>query len=249
MPMLSEVVRYFAEANRYFNAKLAAYFRALDGGDSGAVFFVLMLSFGYGVVHALGPGHGKALVAGYLLANPHKRSHVVQLGFFIALTHAFSALCVTALATYVIKISTMRLFKDVNPPLFKISGVLILLMGLWLLFDVWRSRKIKDEAIMPQKSRFGVVLLAGVLPCPGVITLLFFAISLKHIWLGVIAAVVMSFGMGITISLAGLLASSIQKRGVVKNSKWVYLVRILGVLCVIALGLFMLLNPISTRPF
>lgn len=248
--MLSSLAISFAEANRYFNTELSAHFRAIDEGNLMPMLLIFALSFGYGVVHAIGPGHGKALVAGYLLANPTKKTHVFQIGFLIAIVHALSALLVTLAATYLIQISAMKLFRQVNPPLFQISGALIVLMGCWLLYDVWRSRSITKESVRPQKSRFGVVLLAGIVPCPGVITLCFFAITLGHLTIGMIAAVFMSLGMGLTISLAGLLVNVMQKtKAVMTQPHWFWALRLLGVLIVIALGLLFLLNPVSTRAF
>jgi nickel/cobalt transporter (NicO) family protein len=248
--MLSSIAMAFAEANRYFNTELSAHFRAIDEGNLMPMLLIFALSFGYGVVHAIGPGHGKALVAGYLLANPTKRSHVFQIGFFIAIVHALSALVVTLVATYLIQISAMKLFRQVNPPLFQISGGIIVLMGCWLLYDVWRSRHIKKEQVQPHNSRFGVVVLAGIVPCPGVITLCFFAITLGHIGIGIIAAVFMSLGMGLTISFAGLAVNSIQKvRPIVAHPRWFWALRLMGVLCIIALGIWFLLNPMSTRAF
>lgn len=248
--MLSSLAISFAEANRYFNTELSSHFRAIDDGNVAPMLLIFLLSFGYGVVHAIGPGHGKALVAGYLLANPTKRSHVFQIGFLIAIVHALSALVVTLAATYLIQISAMKFFRQVNPPLFQISGALIVLMGCWLLYDVWRSRKMTKESVRPQKSRFGVVVLAGVVPCPGVITLCFFAITLGHITIGMIAAIFMSLGMGLTISLAGLLVNVMQKtKPVIAQPRWFWALRLVGVFIVIGLGLFFLANPVSTRAF
>lgn len=247
--MLSSLAMTFAEANRYFNTELSSYFRAIDQGSLMPMVLIFALSFGYGVVHAIGPGHGKALVAGYLLANPLKRSHIFQIGFFIAIVHALSALVVTLLATYFIQISAMKLFRQVNPPLFQISGGLIVLMGCWLLYEVWRSRSVTKENIRPHKSRFGVIVLAGVVPCPGVITLCFFAITLGHIGIGIVAALFMSLGMGLTISLAGLLVGSVQKLRPIHHPRWFWVLRLCGVLCVIALGIWFLATPIPTRAF
>lgn len=248
--MFYSLATSFAEANRYFNTELSAYFRALNEGDLFAMVFIFALAFGYGVLHAIGPGHGKALVAGYLLANPTKRSHIFHIGFMIAIVHALSALVVTLIATYLIQISAMKLFREVNPPLFQISGGFILLLGIWLLYDLWRSRTQERETIQPHKSRFGVVLLAGIVPCPGVITLCFFAMTLGQLSVGIIAAVFMSVGMGLTISLAGFLVHLFQKnRFVVRQPRWFWAVRLAGVLVVILIGILFLQTPTHTRPF
>lgn len=248
--MLASIANSFASANLYFNQALSQHFHALDAHALQPMIFIFALAFGYGVIHALGPGHGKALVAGYLLANPTKRGHVFQIGFLIALIHACSALCVTAAAMYVVKTSTMRLFGDVNPPLFQISGALILMMGAWLLYDVWQSKRIQTESIRPHKSRFGVIVSAGIVPCPGVITLNFFAITLGHLAIGFIASLFMSIGMGLSISLAGLLAHTLQSSSKIKaQPKWFWSIRVIGVLCVIALGIALLFVPHPRHAF
>lgn len=248
--MLSSIANSFATANHYFNEALSHSFHALDSGAIQPAVLIFALAFAYGVVHALGPGHGKALVAGYLLANPTQRGHVFQIGFMIALVHAFSALSVTACALYVVQTSAAHLFRDVNPPLFQISGALILLMGCWLLYEVWQSKRIQSETIRPHKSRFGVVVSAGIVPCPGVMTLSFFAVTLGHMMIGFIASLFMSLGMGLSISLAGLLAHTLQSSSTIKSQpKWFWVLRILGVLCVIALGIFLLADPHPKRAF
>ena len=242
--MFSSIATLFAQANQYFNTQLSHHFHALESGSIAPMALIFALAFGYGVVHALGPGHGKALVAGYLLANPTKRSHIFQIGFMIAVVHTISALSVTLFAAYMINVSANRLFRDVNGPLFQISGGLILIMGCWLLYEVWQSRRIRTETLKPHKSRFGVVVSAGIVPCPGVITLSFFAITLGQITVGMVASVFMSLGMGLSISLAGLAAYALQKsRKITTQPKWFWVLRLIGVCCVIILGLWLIFNP------
>ncbi len=248
--MLSTLANTFAQANHSFNTAIAEHFHAIDSGHFQPALLIIVLAFGYGVVHALGPGHGKALVAGYLLANPSKRSHVFQIGFLIALVHTLSALVVTLCAAYLMNVSANRLFRDVNPPLFQLSGGLILLLGCWLVYSVFKERRIASESVAAHTSRFGVVMLAGVVPCPGVITLSFFAITLGHMGIGMVAAFFMSLGMGLSISLAGLLAQSVQaSKAIVTQPKWFWAIRFLGALCVVLLGLWFLTHPIPQRAF
>ena len=59
--------------------------------------------------------------------------------------------------------------------------------------------------------------------------------------IGIIAAVFMSLGMGLTISLAGFLVNVMQKtKPIITQPRWFWAVRLLGVLLVIGLGLFLL---------
>ena len=70
-----------------------------SGKDASAIWALLTVAFGYGVVHTLGPGHGKTLVAAYFLdgAVPQKRMAGIVAGGWVAITHTFSALALAAM--------------------------------------------------------------------------------------------------------------------------------------------------------
>src|SRR5688572_23959417 len=59
-----------AAAQREMNESISAKFHEMQAGSSAALFGILLLSFAYGALHAAGPGHGKSVVASYLLARP-----------------------------------------------------------------------------------------------------------------------------------------------------------------------------------
>ena len=54
----------------------------------------LILSFVYGVIHALGPGHGKSIVFSYFLSRPGRYVHGVLMGNVITFVHVFSAVAI-----------------------------------------------------------------------------------------------------------------------------------------------------------
>ncbi len=240
--MISTLSQWLIEANHYFNSELSTYFELLEEGSWVPVASILAFSLAYGIIHALGPGHGKALISGYLLANPTlKTSHVLRMGFFIALVHALSALVLTLGATYAIEVSASKLLRDVSVPMVQISGGLIVLMGCWLLYEVATSRS-KKEAQVDAKKEASVIILSGIVPCPGVMTLSFFAITLGEFSLGIISALFMSLGMGLTISAVGLLVHRFgQARVMTQQPTWFWMMRLLGTLVVIAVG-FLLFN-------
>ena len=240
--MISTLSQWLIEANHYFNSELSTYFELLEEGSWVPVASILAFSLAYGIIHALGPGHGKALISGYLLANPTlKTSHVLRMGFFIALVHSLSALVLTLGATYAIEVSASKLLRDVSVPMVQISGGLIVLMGCWLLYEVATSRS-KKEAQVDAKKEASVIILSGIVPCPGVMTLSFFAITLGEFSLGIISALFMSLGMGLTISAVGLLVHRFgQARMMTQQPTWFWVMRLLGTLMVIAVG-FLLFN-------
>lgn len=247
--MISTLSHFLIQANHYFNTEVGAYFESIEGGDVFAIVSLLAFAFAYGVVHALGPGHGKALISGYLLAHPKlPTSHIFRIGFLIALVHALSALVLTLGATYIIHVSATKLLRDVTLPMTQISGGLIALMGCWILYEVLTSYRAKAEKINPKKE-LGVIILSGIVPCPGVMTLSFFAITLGELSIGLLAALCMSLGMGLTISVVGLLAHKFKHLSFMqKQPLWFWLVRLVGALMVIGIGLF-LFGFSAKRPF
>jgi len=242
------MMQLLIEANHYFNTEVSNYFESISEGDWLAVATLLAFSFAYGVVHALGPGHGKALLSGYLLAHPKlKTSHIFRIGFFIALVHAFSALVLSLGATYVIHASATKLLRDVTLPITQVSGALIIVMGCWILFEVIRSKN-QQERMNTQKE-LSVIVLSGIVPCPGVMTLSFFAMSLGEISIGIFAALCMSLGMGLTISLVGFMTSQLSHIATLQTQPlWFWTLRLIGSAIVIGIGVI-LIGFSSAKPF
>ena len=242
------MMQFLIEANHYFNTEVSNYFENIADGEWIAVLTLFAFSFAYGVVHALGPGHGKALLSGYLLANSKMQtSHIFRIGFFIAMVHAFSALVLSLSAAYIIQTSATKLLRDITLPMTQISGILIVLMGCWILFEVIRSRM--QEEKIDTKKELSVILLSGIVPCPGVMTLSFFAITLGELSIGIFAAVCMSLGMGLTISLVGFATSRLKNISVMKTQPlWFWILRMFGAIIVIGIGVI-LASFSAAKPF
>lgn len=83
-----------AGAQRGFRDALAGTLRALRGGDSAAVWALLGLAFGYGVLHAAGPGHGKVLIGGYGVGRRVALRRLMVLAVLASLAQATVAVVV-----------------------------------------------------------------------------------------------------------------------------------------------------------
>ncbi len=103
-------------------------------GSAAALWILLSLCFSYGVVHTLGPGHGKAVIVAYFLDGTEPRRWIEGLfaGAWIAITHTLSALL---LATGLKLMSVVGLFGALaHARLVEIASyLLILAVGLWRL--------------------------------------------------------------------------------------------------------------------
>ncbi len=92
----------------------------------GVLVLLLLAAFGWGAVHALSPGHGKAMVAAYLVGARGTARHAVALGLTVTVTHTIG---VFALGAVALALSAYVLPEDLYPWLNLVSGLLVLGVG------------------------------------------------------------------------------------------------------------------------
>ena len=120
-------------------AKQATFYRALAGliraakTDGSAYWGLMGISFAYGIFHAAGPGHGKAVISSYLLANEETWRRGVVLSFASALLQAATAVAIVAIAAVLIG-ATAKMMGDTVRVIEVVSYALITLVGLRLLW-------------------------------------------------------------------------------------------------------------------
>ena len=240
---LQTIITYQYELNKLISTSI----RSINDESSITLSLsVIVIAFVYGLVHAAGPGHGKALVAFYFTSNKSDYKKAFKMGFLIAVIHAASALAVTFGIFFLLKKMFRQHFNDFSEISMLISAVLIILVGLYLIWHSYSHRKEREQNIQKSnKSELAVAFSAGVVPCPGVMTIVLFCIMLGHYSLGFLSAIAMSIGMGLTISFAGIFAIALSKRGYTFLDTKGYILEIIGGTLVILLGTFLLLSSIK----
>src|SRR5213595_281082 len=120
-------------------AKQAEFYRQFSGliraakADGSAVWSLVGLSFLYGIFHAAGPGHGKAVISSYIVANDETWTRGVVLSFASALFQAIAAVTLVAIAAAVLNLTARQINTAVNT-IETVSYALIVLIGLRLLW-------------------------------------------------------------------------------------------------------------------
>jgi nickel/cobalt exporter len=231
------------------NSLVSGNLRGIEQGDAAwGILAVLGIAFAYGVIHAAGPGHGKALVGFYFIRRGGSVKKAFKIGYMIATVHTISALGLTFVVYYLLQTFFSQTFRELSHVSMLISAVLILLVGLYLIYEAYAHRKAHDEEVTTSgRSDLAVAFSAGVVPCPGVMTITLFSISLGHILVGIASALVMSIGMGLTISLAGIFSVGLQKRSGNAFGNYGYLLEYFAALLIIGLGIFLLLSSLSGK--
>jgi nickel/cobalt transporter (NicO) family protein len=190
-------------------------------------FSLILFSFLYGVFHAAGPGHGKVIISGYLLASKHRVMRGVVLSFAAALMQSIIAISLTAVLIFGLN-ATAQTTTHVTRILELISYTALALLGIYVL---WRSAKhvfpspaahhVYTDACRhggcghvhvhaPQshpspnstswRETWGVIFTAGLRPCTGALIVLTLAVSQNLFWVGCMAVLMMGLGTALTTS-------------------------------------------------
>jgi len=131
----------FAGILQWVNAEQQSFYRALTGAlkamrEDGSQLWVLIgLSFAYGVFHAAGPGHGKAVISSYMIANEVALKRGIVLSFASAILQAITAIALMA-AVFLFLRGTAISMTNATHFLEVVSFGLIAAFGAWLL---WRK--------------------------------------------------------------------------------------------------------------
>ena len=176
----------------------------------GVLLLLLLAAFGWGAVHALSPGHGKAMVAAYLVGTRGTPRQAVALGATVTVTHTAG---VVLLGVVALTLSQYVLPEDLYPWLNLVAGLLVLGVGAAVL----RGRLARqarthhhhhhDHAPPEKLSARGLVAMgasAGLIPCPSALVVLLGAVAQHQIALGLVLIVAFSAGLAATLTGLGL---------------------------------------------
>ena len=200
----------------------------IERGDVslGVLLLSLLIAAFWGAVHALTPGHGKALVAAYLVGTKGTPRHAFLLGGTVTVAHTAG---VFAIGIVTLALSQFILPERLYPWLTLASGLLVVAVGASVLGQRlrWRGRRAHDDDhdhdhghghdhghdhhhhsgdVLTSKGILGVGIAAGLLPCPSALVVLLSAIALHRVGLGLALIVAFSVGLAATITGIGLVA-------------------------------------------
>jgi ABC-type nickel/cobalt efflux system permease component RcnA len=154
MGFYQEFIKEITYLQFKFNKLVSTNIRALDSEDSlWAMAVVLGISLIYGIVHALGPGHGKAIVGFYFLQHGGDKKRAFKLGYLISLVHAASALTVTFVLYFILDVIFSKTFKLTSDYSMKISAAMIIIIGFYLVYESIKERNKKDKFEGDKKKR------------------------------------------------------------------------------------------------
>ena len=198
-----------------------------SGNDHGLLILLLLGSaFVWGALHALSPGHGKTMVAGYLVGSRGRPKDAALLGLTVTITHTSA---VFALGLITLAASAYVLPEDLYPWLGVTSGAMVIAIGLWAIWTRlrrWRAMSAEHDhghhhmhahgghshthsqaapgAPITTRSLIALGVSGGIVPCPSALVVLVAAISQHRLGLGLVLILAFSIGLAATLTAVGL---------------------------------------------
>lgn len=148
-PFLEDPVLWARDEQQRFYGRMSATLKAMRGPSAFAAGWTLMLlSFAYGVLHAAGPGHGKAVISTWLLATENELRRGVLISFMSAIIQALTAIVLVSVLFLVVA-SVGSTARNVASVLESASYALIGLLGLYLVWTAVRLLAARRAAASP----------------------------------------------------------------------------------------------------
>ena len=224
-------------AQRALNTELRTELGQVKTGTSWRPAAVIVLiSFLYGVLHAIGPGHGKFVVGGYLLTRRARIVHGLAMSGSAALVQALSAIAWVGGLVVILRISASQVLSHAGVIEMASYG-LIAAVGLSMLWNLATKRVCCDLAHAPGHDHdhdhghdhhdtdaahprtelrewlkiLGTGAAVGLRPCSGAILVLLFTLANAIFPVGILAALAMGVGVAITVSVVSLTSLGAQR--------------------------------------
>jgi ABC-type nickel/cobalt efflux system permease component RcnA len=188
------------------------------------ILLALGAAFLLGGAHALTPGHGKAIVAAYLVGSRGTMKHAAFLGGMVTFTHTITV--------FALGLATLFLYRFIVPEkitevLGTISGLSIVAVGAWMLVKRARAdvklhshshshshshahshshgghshSHVPDELSWKGLTALGIS--GGLVPCESALVLLLAAIALNRVLLGLGLLLAFSLGLALVLVVIG----------------------------------------------
>lgn len=225
---------------REVNQQLSALLKAVAANPAQAGGTLLLLSFLYGVLHALGPGHGKVVITTWLATHPSKLKSSISLTLASSLLQGLVAIGLVVVVLSILQLPARQLhlsgfwLEKGSYALVGILGILLCWRALKRLrallrkptFTAFTPHHVHHESCgcghqhLPEpdqlnrdddwRARLMIILSMGMRPCSGAIMVLLFSKVIGVFYWGIASALAMAAGTSLTITSLALLVHSFR---------------------------------------
>ncbi len=233
---------------RDVQSALAQAFReAAASNDLSQAAIVLLLALVFGLVHAVGPGHGKSIMMSYFVGQEAKVRQGLLASIKLIAVHVGSAILLVLAAITVLEI-TFGLRPADFPVVRQVSYAGVAAVGLYLLIQSLRPGRPRGHANLGGTLPY----IVGLSPCPLTTIVMLAASSTGAIAFGVLVSAAMALGMVVTVTAFAAAAILARRwlfvaldRHMARIARIGQVFEILGALAVTVIGVLLLLAEIA----
>jgi ABC-type nickel/cobalt efflux system permease component RcnA len=196
MGLLQELVAIQREIYLAFAARIGNF---AETGDWQLLAAYLPMGIVFGAVHALTPGHSKAVLATYLTGSTATLPRALVVSLALSFTHVTMSVLIALFSLPLVSVALGSVGRA--PLLEDLSRGVLGLIGLWMLWQAFRG-----TAHSHGREGSLVGFMAGLIPCPLTLFVMTFAISRGVPQAGVAFAAVMMIGVVLVLSVVALAA-------------------------------------------
>ncbi|AIJ04887.1 high-affinity nickel-transporter [Methanocaldococcus bathoardescens] len=196
-------------------------------------------AFIIGMLHALEPGHGKNVLAAYILGTKTSLKDAILLGATITLSHTAIIFLLGILSIYLLEGLNVNVVHDMMSI---IGGSILIAVGIWIVKNYFYPHKHKIDT---KKGIIALGLSAGLVPCPAALAVLLLSISSGNLFDGLIYVAI--FSIGLAVSLTGLAITFVKSKELIKKyvgSKKISKLPLISGGMIILIGLYTISHPI-----
>jgi ABC-type nickel/cobalt efflux system permease component RcnA len=158
-----------------------------------------LTAFMLGFMHALEPGHGKSVMAAYILGTGANLRDALLLGLTVVISHTSVVFALGILSIYLVGTLSSEMTHDIMSV---IGGGILITVGIWILKNYFRPHEHKIDT---KKGVLAIGLSAGLVPCPAALAVLLFSITSGNLYDGLVYVFIFSLGLALSISLLSTL--------------------------------------------
>jgi len=176
----------------------------------------IMLAIVLGAMHALAPGHGKTVMAAYVVGRRGSLRQATIIAWTVTLTHTAGVVLIGITLTLSRALAPERIY----PWLGFASGLLLIGIGVTMVRARLRARTHaahdhdheNDQAPVGRRGLLAIGFVGGLVPSPSALVVLLGAIALGRLWFGILLIAAYGAGMGATLAGAGLVLVKARAR-------------------------------------
>lgn len=251
--------RWAAEGQRAAQSGMAQGLRALRANEPGALLTLMAVCFGYGFFHAVGPGHGKILIAGYGVAERVALTRLSVLAVLSSIAQAGTAIIVVYTGVWILGLGREEMVGAAEDWFAPFSYAAICAIGAWLALRgasrLWSNWPVPDhhhdhgedgvcstcghahaptpEQVKKVHSLRDALMLIGAIairPCTGALFLLILSVSMGIQAAGILGTFAMGLGTASVTLAAAIGAVTFREGALARFANGPHTARIAGVI-------------------